>query len=663
MRMTTLLVPEIHPGNALFYWMLSFVVRVKSLYFHPLCARLEGTRIGQVDGADVFSCQEGWAFRVRTFLDWVSLEKRIPRSDWQAKFRDVALDFTTRAKQDLWRTFEDCQLLKAVHEAREPGGVYVVRSSRVAYMVGLEHASHLFAGVQVARCVSLVHGLLDRIWEGGQHTARLVRLAARLVLAIVARLSPTRETLTPCSILYLCDNLNDLHESSDRRSFTWVLDGERICEKDVLFVLPEARDERLERLLSVLPGTTIQAGRLQDLYRQVPIAQLGRSLGHVLTRAPVAAIAPFVSSVRSMHERYVLSSMEFDPIVRHVCPTCCLETDSSMGVERPALVYFRQLEIATVMCHFSAVLLFYTRPGGNAVRDFVYAHPVASHIVCWNEHAKELVKAHPHEGTEVLVLGPMMPGRDDVLAEHRCALRARTLPPNKPRSLIEKKWVSVFDVMPTPAPRPRHPGLRGHAEPYTEHYWIGFVRDMLRLLDDDLEMVMVYKPKRAHVVGELYPLSAWFPTRATEYAQLMGAIHQHERMILLEEDLNPWIALAVADLCITIPSSSPVCAAWHLGVPGIYHDPLGQLDAGDYDDIGLCVTRDYQALRSKAQECLQPGGVSSFTDILQSRRFRPYLGRTPGGSATSEFRDLVVELAHQRRTLLATRDVVVPQTH
>lgn len=47
----TLLVPEIHPANALLYWLLSFVVRVEALYFHPLCTRLARRRIGQEPAA------------------------------------------------------------------------------------------------------------------------------------------------------------------------------------------------------------------------------------------------------------------------------------------------------------------------------------------------------------------------------------------------------------------------------------------------------------------------------------------------------------------------------------------------------------------------------------------------------------------------------------
>ncbi|MDA1096015.1 MAG: hypothetical protein O3B84_01990 [Chloroflexi bacterium] len=658
-----MLVSEIHPANGLFYWVLSFMVRVEALYFHPLCTRLAGTRIGQIGGADVFSCADGWAFRVRAVAAWEMLAERIPRADWQTTYRGVALDFTNKAKQGLWRAFEDFQLLEAIQQKRGRGDVYVVRSARVAYLSGLEGAAELFGGIPAPQWASSAHGCLDRMWEGGQYAAGVVRLTTRLVLAILARLLPARETLVRCSILYLSDNLNDLHESSGKRSYTWLIDGERIQESDVLLVLPDLRDQRLERLLDALPGTTIQAGRIRDLYRRVPATQLGPGLGAVVTRLASAAVAPFVAACRSMLGRYLLSSMEFDPIVRHVHPDCCLETDSSLSVENPALVYFQQLGIATVMCHFTALLVFYRRPGGAAVRDFVYAHPLASRIVCWNEHAEELVKGHPHEGADVFALGPLMPGRDDVLSEDRGELRSRTLPARKPASLTEKKWVSVFDVMPNPAPRPRHPGIRAYAEPYTEDYWIGFMQDMLRLLNDDPELVIVYKPKRVHVVGKLYPVSSWFPTRANEFSQLVEAFHRHERALVLDEDINPWIPVAVADLCISLPAGSPVCVAWHLGIPGIYHDPLGQLEPDDYEDIQSCLTRDYPALRSKVQEFLWSHDPPTAGDPLRSEPLRSYIGRRPGSNANEEFREFVTGLIQSRSVPSAASEVFVPEIH
>ncbi len=658
----TLLIPEVHPANVLFYWLLSFVARVESLYFHPLCARLAATRIGQIGGAEVFSSEQGWVFRSRQVAAWEALAQRIPDSDWQTAYRGIALDFTKKAKQDLWRAFEDFELLKAIQQKRARRDVQLVRSDRMTYLANRTNAAELFRGTPIAGRVSSIHCWIDRMWEGAQHTAGMFRVAARLTRAIVGRLSPARVTLGRCSILYLCDNRNDLHESPDKRSVTWLTDGQRIREADVLLVLPDVHDQRLERFLAAVPGTTIQAGRAHDLYRRIPASQLVATLIAVIARLPAAVIAPLCASQRSMLQRYLLSSMEFDPIVRHVRPICCLETDSSMGVEKPALIYFTQLGMATVMCHFSTVLLFHMRPGGGAVRDLSFAHPLASHIVCWNEQARALVNAHAHEGSDVFVLGPLMPGRDAVLSEDRCSLRERTLPPNKPLSLAARKWISVFDVMPNPTRRARQPGIRAYAEPFTEHVWIGFMKDMLQLVDDDPRLVMVYKPKRVHVVGRLYPVSAWFPTRANEYLAVMDAIHTHERMVVLDEDINPWIPIALADLCISLPAGSPVCAGWHVGIPGIYHDPLGMLGPDDYRDVRDCLSSDYSTLRSKVHELLDRELSGQFADFRRSPGFSQYVGRTPGGNASVDFREFLSALKDGRRPSSATVGMVVPQT-
>lgn len=659
----TFLVPEIHPGNVVFYWILSFVARVESLCFHPMCAGLAGTRIRQIVGADAFSAEEGWAFRAGLVGTWETLSGRIPRADWQSSYRGVLLDFTSKAKQDLWRAFEDFHLLGAIQRNRGRDDVYLVRSTWVTYLARVAGAGELFAGGRVSGWASTAHRTLDRLWEGAQYAAGLARLAVRLLLAMLARLSSARPTLAPTSILYVCDNPNELHESPDKRSFTWLIDGARIRAADVLVLLPDFRDSRLKRLLHALPETGIQAGRIQDLYQRIPAAHLAPALAAALAQVPQAVVAPLWAAHRSLKGRYLLSGIEIDPLVRHVRPACYLETDSSMGIEKPALVYLQQLEIVTVMCHFSAMLLFYTRPGGRVARDCVIAHPLASRVLCWNEHAADLVRAHAHEGAEITVLGPVMPGRDDVLAEDRSTLRSRALPAAKAASFAGRQWVSVFDVMPNPTPRARRPRIRAYDEPYTEEYWVAFMRDMLQLLDDDPDLALIFKPKRVHVVGRLYSVSAWFPTRDHEYAQLMDAFHSHERAVVLDEDVNPWIPVAVADLCISPPGGSPVCVGWHFGIPGIYHDPLGLLGPEDHQGMRSCLTSDYPMLRAKARGFLHSAEPGRSAGAWDPAVLRQYVGRTPGSNANAEFRTFLSGLAQRRRAPRSTSEVVAPQPH
>ena len=305
-----LLIPEIHPGNVLFYWLLSFFARVDALYFHPRCVGVR--RVGQVGGADAFSCEDGWAFRARAVSAWEAMAQRIPRSHWQATYRGIDLDFTNKARQDLCRAFDDFLLLKAIQQERNSDDVYLVPSARMVYLFGLDGASAVCAGVAVAPWVSRVHRLLDRVWEGSLYVATVARLANWLSRGLLAPAPATREALPPCSILYLCDNTNELQESSDRRSFSWLIDGQRIERKDVLIVLPDAADSRTERSVDALSRSSFQVGRIRTLYGRLPAARLSLALGELIKRLPSSGVAPLLPVRRSMVGRYLLSVIEFD---------------------------------------------------------------------------------------------------------------------------------------------------------------------------------------------------------------------------------------------------------------------------------------------------------------------------------------------------------------
>jgi polysaccharide biosynthesis PFTS motif protein len=283
---------------------------------------------------------------------------------------------------------------------------------------------------------------------------------------------------------------------------------------------------------------------------------------------------------------------------------------------------------------------------------------LASRILCWHEEARNLMLAHPQENCQALVIGPMMQGRAEVMFEERRGLRLRLWPAERPRVLADAKWVSVFDVLPYTNPPFRTPGFRAYEEPYTEEYWITFVEDVLRLLTDDPELVVVYKPKRVHMLGRRVPLAAKFPTKSDEYIRLMDTIRSHERIVMVDENENPWTAIAVADVCVSVPGSSPISAAWHFGVPGIYHDSLGTLGPEDYyPDLGWCVTHDYAGLRSSVRQFLSASAASDRDDLWPAA-LQHYVGRVRRSNAAAEVRELLTAHGGQR---LAPEETLAPE--
>jgi len=91
-----------------------------------------------------------------------------------------------------------------------------------------------------------------------------------------------------------------------------------------------------------------------------------------------------------------------------------------------------------------------------------------------------------------------------------------------------------------------------------------FFRDIERLLRQP-QIMLVVKPKR----------SPQDPRR--DFADSMHRVLGSGRVIALPHDIDPYIPVALADLCVGVPFTSPVIAGLESGRGGLFHDPLGEV--------------------------------------------------------------------------------------
>ncbi|MBI4322992.1 MAG: hypothetical protein HY596_01805 [Candidatus Omnitrophica bacterium] len=632
-----ILVTEIHPVNAPIYWLLSFVVTVKTLYIHPSCARFMRRRVEQIDTDDYFASREdSWAFRARTFRAWEAIAARLPREPWQRTFRGLCIDFSTKAKQELGRAFDDVCLLQEIRRRHASAAcAVVVHSSRSAWLATHAAPSPCFDGDGMTRRLSQFHVACDRLWEGWLNGVVWGRLFAWLIGGLAARLRLTRRTLASYRYLYWCDNVNELHVSSEKRSFTWLMDGVRIRPDDLLVIVPNPSDPGVPSLRRELIGTPYRVGTFSELYQHLSSRHLWRAMADVLGAIGRGMIQPVPGAAHGMVSRYLASVVKFAPLLDHVQPACFLETDSSLGVEEPAVVYLDKLGIATVMYNISAMLVFYTHPGGCEQHDFLYAHLLASRLVCWNPQAKRLFERHPQdERLTMTVLGPTMAGDERVLTQERHVLRRTYLHrEDAPRETFT--YVAVFDLPPSPKPLARPRQTCPYTSPYTEEYTVRFLEDMVRVLHEVREIVLVYKPKRGHLMPQR------FGKRFERYHRLVEQLKGHDRAVVVDEDLNPWVPIVTADVCISLPGSTPVCAGWHLGVPGFFHDPTGQLGPEQHPSIRAYITHNYEGLKALIRRLHGKEDEAPLNHRLREESVCDFIGVPPGLNGNAAFRNFL----------------------
>src|SRR5436190_13862838 len=91
-----------------------------------------------------------------------------------------------------------------------------------------------------------------------------------------------------------------------------------------------------------------------------------------------------------------------------------------------------------------------------------------------------------------------------------------------------------------------------------------FFRDLEGLLRLP-EIVLIVKPKR----------SLQDPRR--EFASSMHRLLGSNRAIEVPHDIDPYIPVSLADVCVGVPFTSPVIAALYSGRGGLFHDPMGEV--------------------------------------------------------------------------------------
>ena len=621
-----ILVPELHPINAPLWWLVSRAADVRALYVHRACQGLLDRRLAALDTRTGLTSAAGWAVRERAVARWSDVVPRLAAAPWQVASAGRQLDFSEKAKQDLVRHWEDQWLLREMQGRWR--SCAVMASACSAWL----EAQGLLPGPAACpagdRWLSRLNAACDRAWSG---CVNLLRVLRHLSWVAIGLLRPSRSRLAPARYLVWCDSVDDRQLTLDKRSCLWLMDGHTIRPEDMLVIAPPCRHPAAQAT-PALPT----AGRFVSLpaaYRRLPRAALWRAGWAALRLLGRCCLIPMPGVVRLLRLRYETSVSQWRPILDAARPRAWLETDSSVGIEEPALVYAEAAGITTMMYQTSAMLP-YARVEERDGRDGVHAHILASVAICWSQAAARFLASHPqHPRTRFEILGPLLPGSDAVRQLGQAGLRRRYLDA-KLQARAGLKYVAAFDVSPLLPCICRSRYDHPYPEPFTEEVTIAFLRDIVRLLSEFPQVALVYKSKRRD------SLAARFPGRLAEYLGLLERLRAHERGMVLEVDANPWIPLAMADLCVAMAGSSPPWAALHYGIPALFHDPTDILATRDRqtERMSRYVTTDYASLAAAAVRLLSPAHPGVLREHLQSPDLAEYVGMEPGANGNAAFR-------------------------
>jgi len=624
------LVLEIHPVNLLFFWLMSFFVKISVHRLHSACPGFFSARVNVLDMERYFTQNSAHCFRSQVLQQWENLLKKFPADSWNMRYGGHILDFTTKSKQALSGPFERLIMLMEIQN-QETGSSrpYIADSMESRYLKRLDPSSGLFAYPTLS-LISGINSILDGVFLYIWTSRQMIITLGELLSGYLHRDGGQRLPALSMPLIWNAIVPYELTLEPNRRSFAWIVDGKHFAKEDVLFILPRGAES--SGFSSYLAHT------MPELYRLVPRNILMKCIRD-LTIVMMKHLLPLPRGLATMHKvGYQIKIAALKPIVQHYKPVSYVTSMRDFGVEDPSIVYLNAIGTKTVLYSFSAS---YHLPGDERCecdfRNIVFANLLVSHMVVWHKDFQEYIQAHPQGKTNIKVIGPLMVGDESVIALPQNDLRTRV-----GLSLcIERKdlwYISAFDV--GPKSRSSRESMGFYPNYNTEEYMAGFLGDMYRLLLEFDRIVLVFKPLRSFDnLQNAY---------SKEFMETVQSIRDNPRGFILEDGIDPWIPIGIADTCIAVAYTVPPLAAMHHGIPGIFHDPTGFVHNRRNLAISHSVTHGYDQLSDNVQALMADGPTRDKDQKAAIwSKARDFVGECPGTSSSNRFREFLLE-THER---------------
>jgi len=544
------LIPVINRFNYPFYYLASFFCRLKALEMLDGIAangRVERIRLTDYMTSDevVIIADEAAAYADRIVCAIDSLQ-------WQTLIDGMSVDFKLRIRQTLYREISRYSTLDKVYERVK------CEKKRVLYSAAIYFLENNSGGKKLFKCLSKTFASYANIFIDlmGDSLANLI-CGARTILGLVSGIF-SRGKLMEKAIIYDGDNTLDITSDRKKMSSIWILDGQLIRNKDVVFVLPNIALEKMTKAESLLRQDSIDYIWRDNISKHAKVEYILKALVETV-KFMVLQTALCLSFGHIQRIRLSIDTLRWVPFIKTVKPKVYIYTFSNAGIENPAIAYFKRASIKTVGWLSSAstgryLIKQYSAP--CLFRRCKFANTQMDILAVWNKNYADYILSHHQEGLKINVTGPIMNGDETVFAMSKKEMCiAYGIPYNE-----KLRYFVVFDI------RVLFP--KKFIDPHimlSEEHLVRYLSDCYKLLDDISDTKLVVKPKKFRDVKDFF--------YSDKVKEMYKRWESDDRVHFLEFDINPWVPIALADLCVNIPFGSPNVAAIHYGKPIIYYDP------------------------------------------------------------------------------------------
>lgn len=617
--MTPLLVPEVGILNLPLLWLVSFFRPVIMVYARPFCFKSLLKRLTPIDQYAYIEPGEAQVLKDRAYERWTEIEKNIKAEDWAFSLEGRSVDLSMRFKQTLGLLHERYYIIN--HMARRMPNSPRILDTFFFSVLRNYGALDDFDWHPSTSSLSFLVRCLDQISLAAAEILRSLKLLGQLSRAVIKRSAPLPSD--KIKILWDAVIYYEMTLDKQKRSFAWILDEKHVPANSVLFLLPHLPSAALR---AEIKRQGIHAHTPSELYGMMPLGVLFNVIWRQTRAFLFRGFGAFFLWRQAMQLAFTCEILRYEPFRTGFDFKVYMESSSQMGHEKAHVPFWSSMGIRTFYYAFSANSYHWTksRDSDCDFKSAVFSNIQVDELLGWHDNYVEFLKDHVQPKALIHTVGPLMPGVEKVMEEDKWELRRKQgLPITKGAT-----YISFYDVAPV-----RHPHLMADLYPtyYTDAYMAAFLNDMIRLHEDFPEAILIYKPKR--------PISN-LRFSYSKVDEVVGLLSSSKRGFIFHEDINPWVPLAVSDICVSVAFTSVVFANAHYGRAGLFHDPLGSAINHRYHALDRYISHGFEDLREKLKQSL-----AGFDQNQMDPVWRGFVGPTPGKNSTDQFRSIISKYA------------------
>ncbi len=544
---------RIHPLNFPFAWISQYFFEVK--YWRS--EKIPQSWLKQfqwVDPALYFTSDEWKSISRKVYDEWKKFVSKMNKKiAIKIPFYNINLDFLPHWLQWLAIEYErEWQFLRLAERAKN-----ISWGNKRIFIAGL-------TGLEIQKPFRVLFSFTERL--------RLWCLSFIQFFKIVYQLfypsTKFSKNYTPFNYLWSGVSASEIPSAYDQIDFGFLHKRGLLSSQDSLFLLPREPSEKELKFISDVKY------RWSVLHRFSGLLPLNRRVAAVFTMSFgclwIFLRHPFRSYTPQLLD-FLFQACPWIQVGLQYRPNMYLSSVSASWPESVAVSAMNALGIRTAVWHYSAnVYGFATNNKEFDDLSIPLSVGVAKEVFVWTQDVAELFSARSvlsNVNTPVYnVIGPLMAGDSRWMSLKPSEVR-------KKKDIIAHSncyYVSVFDVPPVTDEARRQIGFGPNV--YFVEMLEQFFEDLMSELEKFDSLRLILKPKRSLQDPQReYSAGMW------KLLDPRGSFIKEKRILVLDHQIDPYLPIAMADLCIGLPFTSPVLAGINSGRRGIFYDPLGSV--------------------------------------------------------------------------------------